>query len=410
MEKRAIDPGPMAAALARRVSDWRVTPSPQGQPGQSGFDGILDLSTDYGPGVLPHDVIRAVVLSLDEGETHYTTRSGLPALAQAVAHKLESEQGFTVDPATEVVISCGGQEGIFVALQVLTQPGTEVLVPALRPAFIDEAIRLAGGAAAPVPLLVDDGYVMTADQIRKVMTADQIRKALGPKSRVLLLRNPSDPTGAVIPAGEMARIANLAQKHDLTIIADESLDESLDGDVRHTSIVSFPEAAQRTVVVGSFSRLHALASWRVGYFAGARSLVTPVRNLRQAMTICTSAMSQYAALEAVTGPQGWLLRRRTELDAKRQYVLAALDGMRLPHSRPVATPYLFVDVRSTGRSSEEFAGWLLGQAAVMTVPGSRYGSQGGGFVRLSLWPTFSELEQAMRRMRRALRKGVGGGL
>ncbi len=399
MEQMGIDPGPMAAALARRARDWSVTPSPQAQPGQSGFARILDLSTDYGPGLLPRNVIQAVVRSLDEGETHYTTRSGLPALVQAVARKLESEQGFTVDPATEVVISCGGREGVFIALQVLAQPGTEVLVPALRPAFVDEAIRLAGGDVVAVPLLADDGFLMTADRIRQ---------ALGPKSRVLLLRNPADPTGADIPAGEMARIAELVQEHDLTVIADESLDESLDGDLRHTSIVSFPEAAQRTVVVGSFSRLHALAGWRVGYFAGVRSLVTPVRNLRQAMTICTSAMSQYAALEAVTGPQDWLLRRRADLDAKRRYVLAALDGMRLPHSQPAASPYLFVDIRGTGRSSEDFAAWLLGQAGVMTMPGSRFGSQGGGYVRLSLWPTFSELEQAMRRMRQALEQGTGG--
>jgi aspartate/methionine/tyrosine aminotransferase len=206
----------------------------------------------------------------------------------------------------------------------------------------------------------------------------------------------------------MARIAALVQEHELVVIADESLDESLNGEASHTSIVSFPEAAQRTVVVGSFARLHSLAAWRVGYFAGVRSLVMPVRNLRQAMTICTSAMSQYAALEAITGPQDWLLQRRAELDAKREYVLAALDGMGLPHSRPAATPYLFVDVRGTGRSSEKFAAWLLGQAGIITVPGSRYGPQGEGHVRLSLWPSFSELERAMRRLRQALLQGVGG--
>jgi aminotransferase len=213
----------------------------------------------------------------------------------------------------------------------------------------------------------------------------------------------------VIPAEEMARIAELVQAYELTVIADESLDESLDGDVRHTSIASFPKAAKRTVVIGSFSRLHALAAWRVGFFAGVRSLVMPVRNLRQAMTICTSAMSQYAALEAITGPQDWLLRRRAALDAKREYLLAALDGMDLPHSRPAATPYLFVDVRGAGRTSEEFSAWLLGQAGIMSVPGSRYGPQGEGYVRLSLWPSFSELERAVRRMREALAPGVGGG-
>ena len=383
--------GPMAAAIAERATSWPASDPKEGVL-QVSTGAVLDLSREYGAGVLPENVIRAVEISLDQGETHYTTRPGLPALAKAVARKLADEQGLTVDPATEVVISCGGREGMFVALQVLTQPGEKVLVPALRPPFIDEALRLAQGTPVPVPLLAQDGFEMRACQIEKCLT-DTVR--------LLVLINPSNPTGVVISAEEMARIAALAEARDLTVISDESLDESLGGDVRHTGIASFPEAAQRTLVVGSFSRLHNLASWRVGYFAGHRSLAVPVRNLKQAMTICTSAMSQYAALEAMTGPQDWLKQRRAEQDAKRAFVLQTLDAMGLPHSHPIATPYVFVDVQEMGRSSEEFAAWLLSGARVMVMPGSQFGLQGEGYVRLSLWPTFSELEEALRRMKRA---------
>lgn len=394
MDETMSSSGPMAAAIAERARGWQVSDPPLGSF-QVSIGTVLDLSCEYGTGVLPENVIRAVEISLDQGQTHYTTRPGLPALAKAVACKLANEQGLALDPATEVVISCGGREGMFVALQVLTQPGEKVLVPALRPSFIDQAIRLAQGVLVPVPLLAKDGFETRAEQIKKCLTDG---------SRLLVLINPSNPTGAVISAEEMARIAALAQAYDLTVISDESLDESLAGDVRHKSIVSFPEAAQRTLVVGSFSRLHNLASWRVGYFAGHRSLAVPARNLKQAMTICTSAMSQYAALEAMTGPQDWLKQRRAQLDAKRAFVLQALAAMGLPHSRPVATPYVFVDVREMGRSSEEFAAWLLSEARVTVMPGGRFGPQGEGYVRLSLWPTFSELEEAIRRMKWALNR------
>lgn len=400
MNNATSSPGPMAAAIARRIERQPLTDSSLGWLKEIGSGVTLDLAGEYGVGVLPENVIQAVEKALDVGETHYTDRPGLPALRQAVAQKLAGEQGFTVDPVTEVIISCGGQEGMYLALQVLAQPGCEVLIPDPCPAFLSKAVRQARGAPVPVSLQAEEGFEMKASRILEHLTG---------KTRLLVLSNPSNPTGAVISAEEMARIAALAQEYDLLIVSDESLDGSLAGDVRHRSVASFSEAARRTVVVGSFSRLHSLASWRVGYFAGPRSLVQPIRDLKQAMTICTSAMAQYAALEVLTGPQGWLKQRRATLDAKRAYVLKALDKMGLPHSRPAVTPYVFVDVRGTGLSSEEFSTWLLAESRVAVVPGSQFGLQGEGYVRLSLWSAFSELEQAMRRMKWALDRAFGGG-
>jgi aminotransferase len=362
-------------------------------------DGILDLSREYAGAPLPENVMAAVEASLDRGETHYTTRPGLPALARAIAEKLGREQGVTVDPALGVVISTGGRESLFVAIRVLAQPGDEVLVPALRPAYIDADIGLAQAIPVPVPQAAAASFQVTARAIRACLTD---------RTRLLILGNPANPTGAVIPAQEMAAIAALAQEHDLTVISDESLDESVAGQARHTSIASYPQAADRTLIVGSFSRLYDLAAWRVGYFAGPKEIAQPVRDLKQAMTICTSAMAQYAALEALTGPQDWLARRRAEIDRKRAFVLAALDGMGLPHSNPVATPYVWVDVRPAGRPADSFASWLLAEAGVALKPGTHFGPQGEGYARISLWPTLTQLERAMRRMRRALGEDNGG--
>jgi len=383
----ALTPSPMAAAIAGRLS-----------PPHEGLlnlaeDGVLDLSSEYAGAPLPDNIMAAVEASLDRGETHYTTRPGLPDLVRAVAQKLEREQGLALDPSQGIIISTGGRESLFVAIQVLAQPGDEVLVPALRPAHVDEDVRLAQAVLVPVPQRAEDGFQPRAEAIRACLTE---------KTHLLILSSPANPTGTVIPPEEMAAIAALAEEYDLTVISDESLDESMGGEVPHISIAAFPEAAGRTLIVGSFSRLYDLASWRVGYFAGPKEIAQPVRDLKQAMTICTSAMAQYAALEALTGPQDWLVRRRAEIDQKRAIVLAALDGMELPHSNPAVTPYVWVDVRSEGCSSVEFAAWLLAEARVAVLPGSRFGPQGDGYVRLSLWPTFTELEQAMGRMSWAL--------
>ncbi len=356
-------------------------------------DGILDLSGEYDGGSLPEHVMAAVEASLDAGETHYTTRPGLPALAQAVAHKLNQEQGLNLDPSLQVIISTGGRESLFAAIQVLAQPGDEVLVPALRPAYIDADIRLAKATLVSVPYRAGNGSRINARAIQACLTD---------RTRLLLLNNPANPTGAVIPAEEMADIAALAEAHDLTVISDESLDESLGGEARHTSIASFPKASGRTLIVGSFSRLHDLASWRVGYFAGPKEIAQPVRDLKQAMTICTSAMAQYAALAALTGAQDWLVRRRAEIDRRRAFVLAALERMGLPHSRPTTTPYVWADVRSTGLSSRAFVSWLLAEAGIAVTPGSHFGPQGAGYARLSLWPSLTQLELAMGRMSREL--------
>jgi aspartate/methionine/tyrosine aminotransferase len=363
-------------------------------------DGVLDLSGEYDGGPLPEHVVAAVEASLDRGETHYTTRPGLPALAQAVAKKLGREQGLDLDPSLGVVISTGGRESLFAAIQVLARPGDEVLVPALRPAYIDADIRLAQAVLVPVPQVYETGFQIKAAAIQACLTH---------KSRLLLLSNPANPTGVVIPRDEMAAIAALAEAHDLTVISDESLDESLDFKACHSSIASFPEAARRTLIVGSFSRLHDLASWRVGFFAGPKEIAQPVRDLKQAMTICTSAVAQYAALAALTGPHDWLARRRAEIDQKRAFVLAALNRMGFPHSNPSAAPYVWVDTRSAGRSSGEFASWLLAQARVAVTPGSRFGPQGEGYVRLSLWPSLTQLELAVRRMGKALAGRHEGG-
>ncbi|MBM4456365.1 MAG: pyridoxal phosphate-dependent aminotransferase [Chloroflexi bacterium] len=395
---------PTAAAVAERAAAWGPLDAGSGWPRCIAHEGQLDLSADYGDTTLPEAVVKTVEDSLLRGETHYTDRPGLPALREAVARKLAADLHIHVDWRNEVVISCGEQEGVFLALQVLIRPGDEVLAPDPRPEWLDESVRLARGVLTAAPLLPKDGFELKAEQIAARLTD---------RSRVLVLVQPSNPTGAAISAGELGRIAALAADRNLTIIADEALDESFAGQARHTSIASLPEAAGRTIVVGSFSKFFGLASWRVGYFAGPKDAVTTIRDMKQAMTICTSAMAQYAALAMLTQVNDWLTARRNALDQAREIVLAALDALGLPHPARggladgrQASPYVFADVRPlravsalTGGSSVAFADWLRTEAEVTVAPGSRFGLGGEGFVRISLWPPLSDLEQAMRRLR-----------
>lgn len=390
-EPRGAD-SPQAFVSKRVIDLWREPNDVGGLPGVSRRP-VIDLSRDYDLGTVPNHVSAAVIRSLERGETHYTNRPGLPALMEAVADKLERQQGISVDGESEVTITCGGREGVFLALHALVESGRHVLVPALRAEWVDRAIRLAD--CTPVP-------IVSSSDCQDPMTADDIRRGLSDGTGALLLLNPSNPTGRIMPPGEASRIATLAKERDWLIISDESLDESLEGSVRHKSIAAFPDAKARTVMVGSFSFLHNLAPWRVGYMAGVESLLGPVRSLKRGMTLCTSAMAQYAALQSLEGPQDWLAQRRSRLDERRAFLMDALDDMHLAHSDAEATPYLFVDIRESGRNSEAFAAWSLGETGVVVLPGGLFGPKGEGHVRLSLWSPLSELTDALARWRAAL--------
>jgi aminotransferase len=336
----------------------------------------------------PH-IIAAVADALDRGETHYTSRPGIAPLRHALAAQLAAETGIAYDPQTEMLISSGGQEGLFVAVQMLIRPGDEVLLADPGYPTYADAVRLAGGTCVPVPV---DPLAGTG------MTADAIAARLTPRTRLLVLVSPDNPTGAVIDRAAMAKIAALAVEHDFLVLFDEIYKLLLFDGAAHVNIAAFPGMRSRTVTVGSFSKGYAMTGWRVGYVAGEAHLIQPITDLKLALSICSAAPSQWAALAALTGPQDAVAAMLDDLHERRTTLLPKLTALGLPHGNPRGAYYAFADIRSTGLSSAQCAQVFHERAGVRTLPGHLFGPGGEGYLRFSLASPAPLIRDAMSRL------------
>ncbi len=372
--------------VAGRARAWLHAPTaPVPAPALPVIDlrrGELDRPT------APH-IVAAACAALDRGETHYTPRPGILPLRRGIAAQLADECGIAYDPATEILISNGGQEGLFVAVQMLTRPGDAVLLvdPGYR-GYAD-ATYLAGGTVVPVPVSPDDGFAMTAAAVAAAIT---------PHTRVLVLTTPDNPTGGVTPRAEMEKIAALAVAHDLTVLFDETYKTFVFDGAAHMNIAALPGMRERTVIVGSFSKTYAMTGWRVGYVVGDARLLQPITDLKLALSICSAAPSQWAAAAALDGPYDDVRAWLDEIRRRRAALLPALTEMGLPHGNPKGAYYAFADIRSTGLSAAACAAVFLERAGVRTLPGDQFGAGGAGRLRFSLVEPAPRIAEAMERL------------
>lgn len=383
----ALDDTDGARFVAERARKW-LGSSPFATeivPAHSVIDlrrGELDRAT------APH-IVAAAAAALDRGETHYTARPGILPLRRGVAAMIIRESGIEYNPATEVLIANGGQEALFVAVQMLVQPGDDVLLSDPGYSSYREAIQLAGGNVVSVPISAIDHYGMTATALAAHIT---------PRTRVLVLVSPDNPTGGVTTHVEMERIAAFAVAHDLTVLFDETYKAFVFDGAAHTRIATFPGMRARTVIVGSFSKTYAMTGWRVGYVAAAAELLEPITDLKLALSICSAAPSQWAAAAALEGPQEHVDEALAEVARRHAVLLPALAAMGLPHGDPQGAYYAFADIRGIGLSSGMCADLFLSQAGVRTQPGDRFGPGGEGFLRFSMVQPAPAIAEAMGRL------------
>lgn len=377
---------------AARVQGWLTAPlALPPAPALPVIDlrrGELDRAT------APH-IIEATAAALARGETHYTARPGIQPLRRALASVTEAETGLTYDPNREVLISSGGQEGVFVGVQMLVRPGDNVLLADPGYSTFREAVRLAGGNAIPVPVRPEDGFGMTAAAVEAALT---------PRTRLLILATPDNPTGGVTTRAEMERIAALAVAHDLRVLFDETYKAFLFDGGEHVNIATLPGMRERTVIVGSFSKTYAMTGWRVGYVMGDAALMHAITDFKLALSICAAAPSQWAANAAIEGPQEYVGDALAEIARRRAVLLPALAAMGLPHGNPKGAYYAFADIRSTGLSSAACADIFLTEAGVRTLPGEQFGPGGEGFLRFSTVQPAAEIEAAMTRLAPLVRR------
>lgn len=360
----------------------------------AGSKGIISLGVGEPDFATPWRIREAGIYSLERGYTTYTSNMGMPELRQAIADYLSDWLGISYDPVSEVLVTVGASEGIDIALRALLDPGDEVLIP--EPCFVSygPCTTLAGGRPVYIPLSADDDFRLGAAALRRHIT---------PRSKVLLLGFPNNPTGAVMTRADLEAVAEVVVEHDLFVVSDEIYGELSYGEP-HASFAALPGMRERTVFLSGFSKAYAMTGWRLGYACGPEPVIAAMNKIHQYAIMCAPVMAQMAAIEALQNGAADRERMWTEYDRRRRLMLKGFHDMGLPCFEPRGAFYIFPSIAPTGLDSETFAMRLLEEEKVAVVPGGAFGPSGEGFVRCSYAASVENLTEALARIGRLVRR------
>jgi aminotransferase len=354
------------------------------------MDDVISLGIGEPDFATPPSIVSAGIRSLEAGETHYTSNSGISALRVALSDHLERLYGLRYDPETELLVTVGVSEALYLALAATTDYGDEVIVP--EPCFVSYNSEVIFGGGVPV-------NVCTSAQNDFQVLSSQIEEVITGKTKTLLLGYPNNPTGAVMSRENLLDVARLAQKHDLLVISDEIYDRLVYG-AEHTCLASLPEMRQRTILLGGFSKSYAMTGWRIGYAAAPADILAAMRKVHQYTIMSAPTIAQYAALEALQHGEEALQEMRARYDRRRRLIVDGLNSIGLTCFEPKGAFYAFPSIAVTGMTDEEFSERLLHEERVACVPGSAFGTCGAGHVRCSYATGYDQIEQALDRMAR----------
>ncbi len=342
----------------------------------------------------PERILQAGIRSLQNGETHYTSNSGTLELRRGIATYLEQRYGIEYDPNSELVISVGVSEALYLALTALLDPGEEVIVS--TPCFVayQAEVILAGGIPVEVPTLEDDDF-----QIRP----ETIEAAITPRTKAILIGFPNNPTGVVASKKCLLELQDIANRYDLAVISDELYDQLVYG-VPHVCFAALPGARQRTLLLGGFSKNYAMTGWRIGFAAGPSEMIQGLLRIHQYTIMCAPTMAQAAALEALTSGQEYVDQMVDEYNRRRELIVGGLNQLGLTTIEPHGAFYAFPKITIAGMDDEIFAQMLLEEERVAVVPGSAFGLGGEGFVRCSYATAYERIEEALHRIERFMRR------
>lgn len=338
----------------------------------------------------PAHIIKAGQDALANGATHYTHPLGILPLREAIAENIKEYGGADYAP-DEIMITPGGQQGMFIIALSLLNPGDEIIVPCPGYNPYQQAAEMSDAKIVKIPMGMETNFTLTADMIEPHITE---------KSKILVLINPNNPTGSVTPPDEVRKIAALAAKHDLIVISDEIYARLVFGNHTVLPVATLPDMRNRTITLSGFSKAYAMTGWRIGYLAGPRDLITPMSEVNHAFAISTAAVSQHAALAAMTGSQDCVEEMRQTYDARRRAICEGLDAMGMSYAEPQGAFYVYADVSSLklGITASEFCERLLADGRVMMYPGQIYGDHTDDFVRMSMTQPVDKIKIAMKRM------------
>ena len=341
----------------------------------------------------PWAVREAGIESLEHGRTRYTSNAGLKELRAEIARYLDRRMGLKYDPAKEVLVTVGGSEAIDMCIRTLVQPGDEVIIP--EPCFVcyEPITTLSGGVPVHVACHQEDEFRLRADALKAAIT---------PRTKLLIMPFPNNPTGAVMEREDLEAIAEVLRGTDIMVLSDEIYAELNYGLQNHVSIATLPGMAERTVVVNGFSKTYAMTGWRLGYACGPAPIIKIMTKIHQSAIMSALTTSQYAAITALKDCDGEIERMRNEYNMRRRLVVKSFNDMGLSCFEPRGAFYAFPCIKSSGMTSEEFCTKLLEQKHVAIIPGNAFGASGEGYARVSYAYSVEHLMEALRRIREFL--------
>lgn len=358
--------------------------------------GVIRLDVGEPDMDTPLHIKEAAKKALDEGFTHYTPISGLEELREAIAEKVKTENNIKADPKTEIIITPGACSALYCAILSLVNPGEEVLIPDPGWPHYEACIKIAGGVPVHYPLREECDF--------RVNPNDLIAR-ISKKTKAILINSPSNPTGGVLTREELESIAKIAKENDLIIISDEVYEKIIYDDMQHISIASLPNMHERTVTINALSKTYAMTGWRLGYAIAPAEIITEMEKLVLYTSTCANSIGQKAAITAIKGPQDCVKEMVKEYKQRRDYIVKRLNDIEsISCKLPKGAFYAFPNISRTGMASLDFAFYLLQHAKVSVVPGSAFGNNGEGYVRISFAASFKEIEEAANRIENALKR------
>ncbi|MCG7409854.1 aminotransferase class I/II-fold pyridoxal phosphate-dependent enzyme [Paenibacillus sp. ACRRX] len=360
----------------------------------NGSKDIITLGVGEPDFCTPWHVREACVYSLERGKTKYTSNAGMPELREAIGQYLDDSFQVTYDPDKEILVTVGGSEAIDLALRALVCQGDEILVP--EPCYISYSpiISIGGGIPVGIETFAKDEFKLTPEALQAAIT---------PKSKLLVLCYPSNPTGGIMTYEDWLPIAKIVEENDLIVISDEIYAE-LTYDQKHVSFASLPGMKDRTVLVSGFSKAFAMTGWRMGYACAHPDLISAMLKIHQYTVMCAPIMGQVAALEALKNGKDEKDHMVESYNMRRRLVVKGFREIGLECHEPQGAFYAFPSIQSTGLTSEQFAERLLYEAKVAAVPGDVFGRGGEGFIRCSYATSVAQLTEAIERMGKLVTK------
>jgi aminotransferase len=342
----------------------------------------------------PASISEAGINSIKRGDTHYTSNAGLIELRQALSKHLEKKYKVSYNPDTELILTVGVSEALYLAFSAILEVDDEVIIP--TPCFVSyqAEVILAGGVPVEVPSNLENDFNPDPSAIEAAIT---------PRTKVILIGYPNNPTGAVATRETMQKIADIAEKHDLLVISDEIYDRLVYG-FEHICFAALPGMHKRTLLLGGFSKDYAMTGWRIGYAAGPAELIKGLVRIHQYTVMSAPTMSQVAALEALEHGEKYVLEMVNEYNRRRKLIVGGLNALGLKTFEPHGAFYAFPQISVTGMDDDTFAEKLLHEERVAVVPGSAFGMGGEGFVRCSYATSYEKIEEALRRIERFMRR------